>query len=165
MTRPDDPPVFAATLTPQRSLTGRGLRLAALVLVAGGSAVAALFLVLGAWPVAGFVGVELALVLGLLLMHHRLGRTTVEEVVLHAHALTVTRRRGGRSVARWEFPPGWLRVSVVEDEHGRAAGVLLASHGRRLAIGRFLSREEQTELAAALRAALAAWRAPAMLAC
>lgn len=165
MTGPEQQPVFAATLVPQRSLTSHGLRLAALALAAGSTAVAALFLALGAWPVAGFVGAELVVVLALLLGHHRLGRTTVEEVVLDAHALTVTRRRGRRAVTRWEFPPGWLRVSVVDDEHGKPAGVLLASHGRRLAIGRFLTREEQAELAAALHAALALWRAPRMLAC
>lgn len=157
-------PVFAATLTPQRSLDSRGLRMAALALAAGGTGVAVLFLALGAWPVVGFVGAELALAIGLFLLHHRLGRT-VEEVVLDERALTVTRRRGGWAVTRWEFPPGWLRVSVVDDEHGHPAGVLLASHGRRLAVGRFLTREEQTAFAAALRAALASWRAPSVLAC
>jgi uncharacterized membrane protein len=159
MTAAADTPVFAATLTPHRSLDRRGLWIAAAVLAASGAAVAALFLALGAWPVVGFVGVEIALAIAVLALHHRLGRTT-EEVVLDARTLTVTRRRGQAAVRRWEFPPGWLRVSVVDDEYGRPAGVLLAAHGRRLAVGRFLTPEEQAEFAAALTAALAAWRAP-----
>lgn len=159
MARDDAPPVFTATLTPQRSLSRQGVVIAAAVLGISGTAIAVLFLALGAWPVVGFVGVEIALAIAVLLLHHRLGRTT-EEVVLDGRALTVTRRRGRRAVTRWEFPPGWLRVTVVDDEHGRPAGVLLASHGRRLAVGRFLSGEEQAAFAAALSAALAAWRAP-----
>lgn len=164
MTRDGTPPVFTATLSPQRSLDRRGLWIAAGVLGVAGTAIAVLFLALGAWPVVGFVGIEIALVIAVLLLHHRLGRTT-EEVVLDARALTVTRRRGRRTVTRWEFPPGWLRVTMVDDEHGRPAGVLLASHGRRLAVGRFLTPEEQAAFAAALRAALAAWRAPYSVAC
>ena len=164
MARQAQEPVFAATLSPQRSLDRGGLWVAALVLAFGFSCVAMLFLALGAWPVAGFIGAELILVVALMLLHHRLGRT-VEEVVLDAHALTVTRRRGQRALRRWEFPPGWLRVSVVDDERGRPAGVLLASHGRRLAVGRFLTPEEQAQFAAALRTALATWRAPSAAAC
>ncbi|WP_439580089.1 DUF2244 domain-containing protein [Elioraea sp.] len=163
MTRDGDPPVFTATLRPQRSLDRSGLCIAASVLGVSGAAIAGLFLVMGAWPVVGFVGIEIAIVIALLLLHHGRGRTT-EEVVLDDRALTVTRRRG-RAVTRWEFPPGWLRVTVVDDEDGRPAGVLLASHGRRLAVGRFLTPEEQTEFAAALRAALASWRAPYAAAC
>lgn len=165
MTRPDHQPVFAATLSPQRSLDRSGLWVAALVLAASGAGVALLFLLLGAWPVVGFVGAEILLAIGLVILHHQLLGRTVEEVVLDEHALTVTRRDGRRAVTRWEFPPGWLRVSVVDDDHGRPAGVLLASHGRRLAVGRFLTREEQTAFAAALRAALASWRAPYIAAC
>lgn len=164
MTHDGDRPVFTATLSPQRSLDRSGLWIAAAVLAVAGTAIALLFLALGAWPVVGFVGVEVALVIAVMLLHHRHGRTT-EEVVLDERTLTVTRRRGRRAVTRWEFPPGWLRVTVVDDEHGRPAGVLLASHGRRLAVGRFLTAEEQAAFAAALRTALAAWRAPDSAAC
>jgi uncharacterized membrane protein len=38
--------------------------------------------------------------------------------------------------------------------------VQLASHGRTLSIGAFLTEEEQAELAAALERALARWRQP-----
>jgi uncharacterized membrane protein len=164
MTSDGAPPVFTATLSPQRSLDHHGVWVAAAVLAVAGTAIAMLFLALGAWLVVGFVGVEIALVIAVLLLHHWNGGTS-EEVVLDARMLTVTRRRGRRAVTRWEFPPGWLRVTVVDDEHGRPAGVLLASHGRRLAVGRFLTADEQAAFAAALNAALAAWRAPYSAAC
>jgi uncharacterized membrane protein len=164
MTSDGAPPVFTATLSPQRSLDRHGVWVAAAVLGVAGTAIALLFLALGAWPVVGFVGVEIALVIAVLLLHHWRGGTT-EEVVLDARTLTVTRRRGRLAVTRCEFPPGWLRVTVLNDEHGRPAGVLLASHGRRLAVGRFLTADEQAAFAAALNAALAAWRAPYSAAC
>lgn len=162
MTAAPEPPLFAATLIPHRSLDRRGLQAAAAVLGGAGAAVAGLFLALGAWPVVGFVGIEIAAVIAVLALHRRAGPR--EEVVLDRRVLTV-RRRLGRMERRWEFPPGWLRVRLIDDEDGRPAGVEIAAHGRRLAVGRFLTAEEQASFAAALRAALAAWRAPQPAAC
>src|SRR5258708_10691432 len=57
-----EPPLFSAILTPHRSLTGVGFL--AVMLAIGGISFASrlLFLVLGAWPVTGFLGLDVALV-------------------------------------------------------------------------------------------------------
>ena len=57
-----DPSLFAARLTPHRSLSRAGFLL--LMAVLGGISFAAgmVFLVLGAWPVFGFVGLDVLLV-------------------------------------------------------------------------------------------------------
>ncbi|WP_291298786.1 DUF2244 domain-containing protein [Elioraea sp.] len=153
-------PLFHAVLTAQRSLGVRGFAWAAGVLVAFAALSCAVFLALGAWPVVGFVGVEIGLALLLLWLHQRAGRG-LEELTLDDEALTVTRvDAAGRRVA-WRLQPAWLRVALRPAEGDAAAHVQLASHGRTLAIGAFLTRDEQAELVTALEAALARWRAPA----
>jgi uncharacterized membrane protein len=153
-------PLFHAVLTAQRSLGARGLAWAAGVLGALAVATIAVFLLLGAWPVAGFVGVEVGAAVTLLWLHHRAGRAR-EEVRLDDEGLTITwiDRHGRRAEERLQ--PAWARVALRRAEAERAGCVQLASHGRTLSIGAFLTEEEQAELAAALEHALARWREPA----
>lgn len=151
---------FAATLVAQRSLDVRGLTVVALILAASGAAVGALFLAMGAWPVVGFVGLEVGVAIALFLGHHALARV-VEEVVLEERVLRVRRRRGLGAVQAWEFPPGWLRVTVEPPGPHGAGGVVLATHGRRLVVGSGLSEGERESFASALREALWRWRSPA----
>ncbi len=152
-------PIFSAVLTAQRSLGPLGLSIAAGVLAAAGAATGLLFLVLGAWPVVGFIGLEIGGALLLFLGHHRLARVT-EEVVLDSRTLRVTRWRGLGAASCWEFSPGWLRIAVEPPAPGRTGGVVLASHGRSVTLGAALSEEEREGFACALQEALARWRAP-----
>jgi len=152
--------LFDARLMPHRSLPRRGL-----VLVIGGLALALgavgfSFWSLGAWPVAGFCGLEVLLVWGAFELNRRAARAH-ETVRLDDRALVVTRFDAkGRSQA-WSFEPGWVRVEV--ERPGEPDGrLVLASHGRRLSFGAFLTPGERLELAEALRQALAGWRQPGM---
>ncbi|MCU0985779.1 MAG: DUF2244 domain-containing protein [Acetobacteraceae bacterium] len=153
-------PLFHAVLTAQRSLGARGLAWAGGVLGALAVATIGVFLALGAWPVAGFVGVEVGAAVALLWLHHRAGRAR-EEVRLDDEGLTITRidHHGRRAEERLQ--PAWARVALRRADAERAGCVQLASHGRTLSIGAFLTEEEQEELAAALERALARWREPA----
>jgi len=154
-------PQFHAVLTARRSLGGQGLAWAAGALLGLAAVSMAVFLLLGAWPVAGFIGIEVAAAVLLLVLHHRAGRAR-EEITLDGAGLRVARiDRAGRR-AEETLPPGWLRVALQPADGTRAAHVELATHGRRLAVGAFLTVDEQAELAAALEQALARWRAPAL---
>jgi uncharacterized membrane protein len=59
---PTDPTLFSATITPHRSLSSTGFVI--FMLCIGGISFAAgmVFLVLGAWPVFGFFGLDVLLV-------------------------------------------------------------------------------------------------------
>ncbi len=153
-------PQFHAVLTVQRSLGRQGLAWAGGLLGLCALPTIGMFLLLGAWPVAGFVGVEVAGAVLLLVLHHRAGRAR-EELLLDREGLTVTRidRRGRRAEIRLQ--PAWLRVAVRKADGARAGHVQLVTHGRTLAVGSFLNEQERAELAAALEQALARWRQPA----
>jgi uncharacterized membrane protein len=147
---------FDATLSPYRSLPQRGFFWVMAVL-AGGSFCAGVGCVLaGAWPVTGFFGLDVALVYLAFRLSYRSARQT-ETVRLTDRALDVERIsiRGERR--RWRFEPFWLRIIFEEWEEGQNR-LLLASHGRSLALGTFLSSPERRNLALELKAALEAWR-------
>lgn len=149
---------FDATLTPHRSLPPAGFYL--LMGAVGGVSLTmgVLFLVIGAWPVFGFFGLDVALLYFAFRMNYRaaLARETVR---LDEVELAVQRISPSGHVRRWSFQPYWLRVRH-EAASEYPVPLVLASHGRQLEIASFLSQPEKTELAAALRDALQRSRAP-----
>jgi uncharacterized membrane protein len=147
-----DGAVFAATLRPNRSLTPRGFALV-MALMAGISFVSGVvFAYHGAWPVMGFFGLDVAIVYLAFRINYRSADAS-ERVVLSETELLVERRRYGRLIGRWAFQPYWLRIDV--DEEGRTPGIILASHGRSIAVGTFLSPEERIGFAEALSQSVA----------
>jgi len=128
--------------------------------VAGVAALVGLyFAAKGAWPVLPFFGGEIALIWLAFRLNNRDART-FETVHLTPQALTVEQvKPSGRRLAHEFAPPHWLRVEV--DARPSGSGQLrLASHGRSLEIGRFLTIEERREFANALRSALGRLAAP-----
>ena len=151
------PVLFDAVLTPHRSLPPAGFRLliGALVLIGLGAGIA--FLALGAWPVLGFFGLDIALLAWCFRANYRQGRQR-ERLRLTPDALTVERMSPGGAVEQVRLPPWWLRVEI--DQSGDRPGPLtLATHGRREIVGAFLAPWERVEVADALRRALAPLRA------
>jgi uncharacterized membrane protein len=150
---------FDAVLHPNRSLGARGFvllmaGLAALSFVAG-----VVFVSVGAWPVFGFLGLDVLLIWAAFRASYRSGRL-VEMVRLTDGALEVRRIDAyGRSAA-WRVPPNWAKVELDNaGEHD--CRVTLRSHGESVVLGTFLSPPERKELAEALRAALARLRSHA----
>jgi uncharacterized membrane protein len=152
------PPVFfERVLLPYRSLPPRGFHVLMLMLGAISLAAGILFVSLGAWPVCGFFGLDVALVYLAFRLSYRSARQR-ETLRLADDQLTVERVgiRGDRRL--WRFQAFWVRVIFHElpDESNRLAVV---SHGESLPIGTFLPPSARRELAGTLRDALARWRA------
>lgn len=148
------------TLTPHRSLPPAGFYL--LMGAVGGVSLTMgiMFLIVGAWPVFGFLGLDVALLYFAFRMNYRaaLARETVR---LDEAELAVQRFSPSGHVRRWSFQPYWLKV-LHESSSEYPAPLVLASHGRQLEIASFLSQPEKTALADALRDALARSRAPVL---
>jgi uncharacterized membrane protein len=146
-------PMFDAVLYPHRSLSPRGFALL-MAAVAGAAALVGLwFASRGAWPVLPFFGCEILLIWLAFRLNNRDARS-FETVRLTARALTVEQvKPSGRRLATEFAPPHWLRVEL-DSRPGGTSELRLASHGRSLVIGRFLTADERRELAGELRAAL-----------
>jgi uncharacterized membrane protein len=150
---------FRALLTPHRSLspTGFMILMSAVCLVSFGTGL--LFYLLGAWPVIGFMGLDVLLIYAAFKLNYRAGRL-YETVDLTDDALIVTRVQASGKAERWSFNPYWVQLKL-ESRIGRSTQLSLVSHGTRLTIASFLSDHERVDFADALLTALVAAKAPA----
>ncbi len=152
-----DPAVFfEARLQPYRSLPPKGFGAVMVVLAGASFCLSVGCVMLGAWPVTGFFGLDVGLVYLAFRVSYRSARK-IEHVRLTAADLTVERIgvRGDRR--RWRFEPVWARLvfEEIDEDENRLA---VTSHGRRLALGAFLSPVERRRLYHDLTDALARWR-------
>lgn len=148
--------LFDAILVPHRSLGPTGF-LIMMTAIAGVSFVSGIvFLLKGAWPVFGFFGLDVMLVYLAFRANYRSARL-YETVRLTREALEVCRVTPSGRRTNWRFEPYWLRVEM-DDPPGHDSELVLTSHGRRVAIGAFLTADERLDFARNLRAALASWR-------
>lgn len=157
MGKGEDPPLFDAVLAPHRSLGPRGF----LILMSGvclfAFAAGLGFYLVGAWPVVGFLGLDVLLIYFAFRANYRHGRM-FESVTLTREELTVARTNYWGETETWRLQPYWLRVSM-DDPPRHDSQLSLVSHGKKLVIGAFLTPEERLEVARALEAALAKSRA------
>ncbi len=147
---------FDAVLRPYRSLSRLGFAILMVGVAVGGGVIGVTFLLAGAWPVTGFCGLEILLFYGFFRLNYRDGRA-YETVRLTDRALTVRRVAPNGRAETWRVPPFWLRVSM-DDPPAHHSQITLATHGRSLRIGAFLTPHERLDLARAIRAALAKYR-------
>ena len=145
---PADGAALDVTLRPFRSLSPRGFLILMAVLVTASVATGVAFFLIGAWPVPGFLGLDVTLVYIAFRANYRRAQAW-ERVRLTSDALTVERGAPGRVTRHWSFQPYWLRVEA-DERH-----LTIASHGTSFELGAFLSDVERLRFAATLRAALA----------
>jgi uncharacterized membrane protein len=148
-----DPALFAARLTPHRSLSRAGFLL--LMAVLGGVSFAAgmVFLVLGAWPVFGFFGLDVLLVYWAFRANYRDARA-YEDVMVTTSELRVRKVSPRGQVSEWLFNPVWAKLDYEIDEEFGLQRLYLVSRGRRLPIASLLPPQEKESFAAALAAAM-----------
>jgi uncharacterized membrane protein len=156
-----DAPIFSAVLTPHRSLSPTGFMLVMVALVACSFAAGVAFWLMGAWPVVGFFGLDIALLQLAFRLNYRSGRAS-EEIRLDRERLTVRQVAPSGRTSETGFHPYWARLEIDRHPEIGVTGLRIASHGRRLAIARFLGPHERESFATAFGAALAEARtAPA----
>jgi uncharacterized membrane protein len=151
-------PLFSALLTPHRSLPRTGFIVLMTLICVVSFGTGLMFYMIGAWPVLGFMGLDVALIYAAFKLNYRSGRL-YETVDLTPGALTVTRVQPSGKAQSWSFNPYWVRLKL-EERIGRSSELSLASHGDRLVLASFLSDPEREDFARALRAALADAKAP-----
>ena len=148
----DEPIYFKAVLRPNPPLP----IIACLCLLAAVAAVnitiALMFVIRGAWPVTPFMGVDVLALAWAFFNSNRAAKKR-EELELSRSELRVDYYPARGEPRNVGLNPYWVKVELDEPPRGRSA-ITLASHGKRLQIGSFLSPNDRASFAKALINAL-----------
>ncbi|MEO8758554.1 MAG: DUF2244 domain-containing protein [Devosia sp.] len=146
-------PLFAATLTPHRSLSPAGKRVviglvAALALVPG-----IVFYVAGAWPVVGFMGFDVVAIAVALTVSMRGGKA-YEIITLWPTSLELKRVDPKGHADVLSFAPAAVRFLVDRDYNERVTALWLKADDKKVPLGAFLSADEKLSLSKVFGTAL-----------
>lgn len=144
---------FATSLSPHRSLSAEGFRFVMLGAVAANLVIGLPMFVMGAWPVFGFMGLDVFLLWWLFKRSYLDARRT-ETLLLTDRELVVVRVAPDGEREEHRLDAYWLKVEATEER------LVVTSRGNRAVIGRFLGPEERLRVAEQLKAAIADMRAP-----
>ena len=144
------------TIWPHRSLSPKGFAIVIGSLAGFLFIIGIGFFLAGAWPVLGFLGIELLIVWGAFKLNYRAAQhqetilTTTEDVTFESQAPTGKR-------AKKSFPLGWLRVNLSPSEVPAIKSrdkqkIILSSHGEKAEIGKHLHPAEKASLSRDIRA-------------
>src|SRR5471032_2488972 len=157
---PPQPELFSALLTPHRSLNRTGFLVLMGFLSAVSFAAGLAFLLMGAWPVFGFFGLDVLVVYWAFRINFRRA-TATEQISVTPSELRVRRVSHRGHVVEWVLNPLWVRLDQKTHAEFGIERLYLVSRGRRVSVANFLGPDEKASFAKALTAALqAAKRGP-----
>src|SRR3978361_1937849 len=154
------PELFSALLTPHRSLNRTGFLVLMGFVCAISFAAGPAFLLMGAWPVLGFFGLDVLAIYWAFRVNFRHARAS-EEISVTPSELRVRRISHRGHVVEWVLNPLWVQLERKTHAEFGIEKLYLVSRGRRVSIASFLCPDEKASFAKALVAALqAAKRGP-----
>lgn len=148
-------PLFAARLTPHRSMPKNGFVL--LMLLIGGLALSSgiMFLAIGAWPILAFLVLDVLIVFLAFFFSYRSGRA-YEEVTVTPDRLTIKRVSAWGRESVEQLHPVWTRLKTAYDEEEeRVLAIKLESKGQQVPVGAFMNPDDKESFANALGDVLA----------
>ena len=153
MPETDQQPVLLdATLRPNPPMSRQALGVI-LAIVAGMNLVFALsFVIRGAWPIAPFMGLDVAL-LAWAFRESRIRATAFERIRLTMSELLIALHPARGAPQDVTLNPYWTRVDY-ETTGLPGAKLTVTSHGQSVRIGRFLGEPERAAFAFRLKSAL-----------
>jgi len=149
--------LFSARLTPHRSLKRTGFLLVMAFVSVVSFAAGLAFLLMGAWPVVGFFGLDVLAIYWAFRINFRHARAS-EEIRVTPSELSLRRVSHRGHVVEFTFNPLWVQLERKSHAEFGIERLYLVSKGRRIAVGSFLGADEKASFANALMAALQAAR-------
>lgn len=147
-------PVFDATITPHRSLGQDGFRIVMTLVCMTSVAASIPFMVLGAWPVAGFFGLDVIALFIAFKVNFNAARAFERIIVTPLEVLLRKVSHHGREKI-WRSNPAWTRLEREDDEDYGLLALSLVARGQRTVVASALSPQEREGFAEALGTALA----------
>lgn len=148
-------------LSPHRSLAPKGFA-TLMLLIAGISFVTGMMFVLaGAWPVIGFLGLDVLLIWLAFRLNYRAGAHREWILLTDTGDLVVRRHqtRGNKVPSEWRIPAYWARADLETGPKG-SKHLYVGNSRQRLRVGAFMGERELSALCDALNDALRIGREP-----
>jgi len=150
----NDEPVFDAVLRPHRSLGRLGFVLLMSITTVITAVHMVIFAKVGAWPVFGFFGLDLALLFGAFWLSYRSGRMR-EFIRMSRTDLNVRKvSPSGRAVDH-QFNPFWARFNIDRHDEIGITDMRISGQGQQTEVGSFLNPDDKESFATAFQRALA----------
>ena len=145
---------FQAVLTPNRSLSPKGFAVIMACVGLVSFAAGVMFVRMGAWPVFGFFGLDVALLYWAFKRNYSDGDIR-ELIEVTPSELIIQRFNKDQKTQELKFLRNWVRLNLAEDKAREIIGALTVQcHGKTTEIGHFLGPDERKEFFLALRRAL-----------
>jgi uncharacterized membrane protein len=151
-------PLFSARLTPHRSIGERGYRVVIAVVAVAATVPLITFSSMGAWPIVGFLGLDVALIAWAMWAALNEGKR-YEQVTLWRDQLELKQVDGTGKETLVRFNPSFVKLVVDRDYNERTTGLHLRTRDRDVVIGAFLNQDEKSSFAKAFGTALKRARA------
>lgn len=141
------------TIRPNSAFHPRDAIRAAMVAAPVGAVLAALFVSLGAWPIAVFLLLTLG-GLWMAVLAVRRERGDVERIAFDEWTVTIDRRDAKAGDTHLEFNGPWVQVIERPSLSGGCEYLALRSRGREIPLGQCLSLDERAAVGRVLRTRL-----------
>ena len=143
-------PLERMRIWPHRSLSNTGFKILICVIACLLITIGVGFSLAGAWPVLGFLGLELLIIWGAFKLNYRSAKV-YETIETTTETLKIDHINELGEATITEFPLGWLRVdlhpSVIPSHSDRyQQRVVVSSHGIQTEVGAFLHPNEKASL-------------------
>lgn len=147
------PALFTARLTPHRSLNRTGFIVLMAFISAVSFAAGVAFLLMGAWPVFGFFGLDVLVIYWAFKVNFRDARA-YEDISVSYSELRLRRVSHQGHIMEWVLNPLWIRIDREVHEEFGVERLYLVARGQQIALARFLGPSEKDSFYKALSAAL-----------
>jgi len=146
ITKTQAEPIFSAELRPHSSLSRRGRQVLVLMVAVLTAVPGLLFFSMGAWPVVGFMGLDVLAIWWALRVSTRYGRQR-EQVTLWRDVLEVRQIARGGAVSKYSFTPQTVRLLVGRDAEDHTTSLKLRSPRQEVEIGAFMHMSDKASFA------------------
>ena len=141
---------------PNQSLTPKGLLLLMFFITVPASFIGITFFILGAWPVLGFMGLEVLLIyIAFKVLFYK--NKFYEHIILDKEKLSIFFKKQNNTITKIELEPTWLQVQI-ENIYETEDMLTISSHGKKIILANFLIPEERVKLAKKIRYGLSEWK-------
>lgn len=145
--------ILSVRIYPHRSLTQRNFYILLMIFSLMSTATTIPFVIMGAWPVAGFMGLDVLLFYLAFRANFRAARA-YEDVRVTPIELQLAKVSPKGQRAEWRFNPSWVRLDREEHEEYGIQRLALVSRGQSVEVAGFLGPDEKARFADGLARAL-----------